>query len=367
MEIDIYLDRIRRIQEMLYQRGIAAQFVTAGSNFAYLLGVRPLGLERLILLSIPSLGTPRLIVPKLSESEFAAFALYFQISPWADGEDPLLLVRDEIKRLPKDLPLAMDHGVPAKVVLDLVRQFPSFNLSIGEEAITSLRVTKDSAESQKMLQMGAIADIAMAAAIKDCQPGQTEMDVAATIIATLLKHGAEADPPMPIVASGPNGAMPHHSTGRRKLAEGDVVVMDFGGRLNHYYSDMTRTICLGKPDPEFLRVYEVVHTAQAKALAAVRPGIPIGRLDEIARDYITQAGYGPYFTHRLGHGLGVDVHEEPYVYSGNETPLAVGMCFSIEPGVYLPGRFGVRIEDCVIVQEKEPLVLTKFTKNLIVK
>jgi Xaa-Pro dipeptidase len=161
--------------------------------------------------------------------------------------------------------------------------------------------------------------------------------------------------------------MPHHRTGHRQLAEGDAIVIDFGGRFEHYYSDMTRTIHLGPPDPEFLRVYDLVRTAHAKALAAIEPGIPLGELDAIARDHIAQAGYGPYFNHRLGHGLGTDVHEEPYLLSGNRDRLRNGMCFSIEPGVYLPGRFGVRIEDCVIVQESGPLILTHFPTDLMVK
>lgn len=367
MEAEIYLHRIHRVQEGLTERGAAAQFISAGSNFAYLFGVRPLSLERLILLSIPAQGVPRLIVPKLSEPEFSVFSSSIKLSPWADGEDPYLQVEDEIRKLPKDAPLFLDHGVSAKLVLNLVRRFPSLPLSIDEEAVSSLRIAKDADESRKMLEVGKIADLAMDVAIEACIPGVTEMDVAAAIITALLKHGAAADPPMPIVASGPNGAMPHHSTGHRKLVEGDAVVIDFGGLRNHYYSDMTRTVFLGEPDPEFLRVYEVVRTAQAKALAAIRPGVPLGELDAIARTHITQAGYGPFFTHRLGHGLGVDVHEEPYLYTGNREKLAVGMCFSVEPGVYLPGRFGVRIEDCVIVQEEGPLVLTSYTKDLVLK
>ncbi len=367
MEAEIYLKRVKRIQEGLAERGAAAQLVSAGSNFAYLLGVRPLSLERLILLSVPARGNPRLIVPKLSEPEFSAFSSSIQLSPWADGEEPQALVEEEIEKLPQDAPLLLDHGVSAKVVLGLLRRFPSLLLSLDEEVISSLRITKDTEESKRMLEVGAIADVAMAAAVDACSPGATEMDVAGAIITTLLKHGAAADPPMPIVASGPNGAMPHHSTERRRMSEGDAVVIDFGGLLNYYYSDMTRTIFLGKPNDEFLRVYEVVRTAQAKALAAIKPGVPLGELDAIARAHITQAGYGPFFTHRLGHGLGVDVHEEPYLYSGNARPLSIGMCFSVEPGVYLPARFGVRIEDCIIVQETGPLVLTRFTKDMILK
>jgi Xaa-Pro dipeptidase len=367
MEIELYLNRIRQIQETLSLLQIGAQFVAAVPNFAYLLGVRPLGLERLLLLSIPGKGTPRLIVPKMSEAEFAAFVPYLQISAWEDGEDPLLLVRQEVKQLPTNLPISLDHGVPARVVLDLLRAFPSLVVGIEENAIDSLRVTKDANEIQHLQQAGAVADIAIACAIDGCRAGKTELEIASILISTLLQQGVEPDPPMPIVASGPNGAMPHHRTGHRRLVEGDAVVIDFGGRLNHYYSDITRTIHLGPPDPEFLRVYDLVRTAHAKALAAIKPGIPAGELDTIARNHIAQAGYGPYFNHRLGHGLGVDVHEEPYLLAGNREPVRTGMCFSIEPGVYLPGRFGVRIEDCVIVQESGPLILTRFPTDLIVK
>ena len=367
MEIEIYLNRIRQIQESLSLQQIGAQFVSAVSNFAYLLGVRPLGLERLLLLSIPGKGTPSLIVPKLSEAEFAAFVPYLQISAWEDGEDPLMLVRKEVKQLPADLPISLDHGVPARVALDLLRAFPFLAVEIEENAINGLRVSKDASEIRLLQQAGAIADAAIAPAIQGCRSGRTELEIASILIASLLQQGAEPDPPMPIVASGPNGAVPHHRTGHRQLVEGDAVVIDFGGRFNHYYSDITRTIHLGPPDPEFLRVHDVVRTAHAKALAAIKPGIPLGELDIIARDHIARAGYGPYFNHRLGHGLGVDVHEEPYLLSSNREPLRTGMCFSIEPGVYLPGRFGVRIEDCVIVQDTGPLLLTWFQTDLMVK
>jgi len=367
MEPKICLERIHKIQSILTKKGVDAQFLSTGDNFAYLFGIRPLSLERLILLSIPAKGEASLIVPKLSETEFSAFSSSIQISSWSDGEDPLTLVEEQVKKLPENAQLLLDQGISAKIVLRLLQRFPFLNLTIDEEAINSLRIAKDDEESKIMLEAGAIADLAMAAAVEMCHAGVTELDIAATIITTLLKNGAEADPPMPIVASGPNGAMPHYSTGHRRIAEGDEIVIDFGGLFNQYHSDMTRTICVGKPDPEFFHVYEVVRTAQAKALAAIRPGLPMGELDSIARSHITQSGYGQFFTHRLGHGLGLNVHEEPYIYTGNRELLAVGMCFSVEPGVYLPGRFGVRIEDCVIVQEKEPLVLTKFTKELIVK
>ncbi len=367
MGIEMYLNRIHQIQERLCLQGIGAQFVSATPNFAYLLGIRPLALERLLLLSIPGKGTPRLIVPKLSEAEFAAFVPDLQISVWEDGEDPLLLVRREVKQLPTDLPISLDHGVPARVVLDLLRAFPLLAVQIEENAINGLRASKDAGEIQLLQQAGVMADAAIASAIEGCRLGRTELEIASILITSLLQQGAEPDPPMPIVASGPNGAIPHHRTGHRQLVEEDAVVIDFGGRWKHYYSDMTRTIHLGPPDPEFLRVYDLVRTAHAKALAAIKPGIPLGELDAIARDHIAQAGYGPYFTHRLGHGLGTDVHEEPYLLSSNREPLRNGMCFSIEPGVYLPGRFGVRIEDCVVVQETGPLILTQFPTDLMVK
>jgi Xaa-Pro dipeptidase len=367
MEQEVKIQKIQQVQQFLKEKGIGAQFVAAVPNFAYLLGVRPLALERLTLLSIPQTGKPRLIVPKLSAMEFEPFASFLEVHSWADGEDPLALVQEEANRLPQNQPIALDHGVSARVVLALNRQLPQLGLYVSEEAISALRSLKDAEETRLMLEIGAIADLALKEAIGVCRVGNTEMDIAATLITTLLHYGAEADPAMPIVASGPNGAEPHHSTGNRRLVRGDSVVIDFGARRNNYYSDMTRTVHIGSPDPEFLTVYEVVRAAQAKALAMVRPGVQLGKLDAAARDHITQAGYGPYFTHRLGHGLGVDVHEEPYLYSSNNEPVRVGMCFSIEPGIYLPGRFGVRIEDCVVVQENGPLVLTHFSKDLIVQ
>lgn len=367
MEQEAKIQKIQQVQRSLKEKGVGAQFVAAVPNFAYLLGVRPLVLERLMLLSIPQQGKPRLIVPKISAMDFEPFASFLEISSWVDGEDPLALVREEVNQLPQDQPIALDHGVSARVVLELNRYFPQLSLYVDEEAINVLRAIKDAEEIRLLLEMGSIADLALKEAIDVCRVGNTEMDVAAALITTLLRHGAEADPAMPIVASGPNGAEPHHLTGDRQLVRGDSVIIDFGGRRNHYHSDMTRTVHIGPPDPEFLTIYEAVRAAKARALAMVRPGVPLGKLDATARDHITQAGYGPYFTHRLGHGLGVDVHEEPFLYSGNTELVRAGMCFSIEPGIYLPGRFGVRIEDCVVAQEEGPLVLTHFSEELIVQ
>ena len=367
MTQEVYLSRIQEVQSALRELGFGAQLVGSMANLCYLTGVLPMALERLTLLILPAQGEPHLIVPRLSLPEFFPLEGLIPFLVWEDGQDPLEIVHSELKRFPGNLILALDRGVQGRVVLELARALSPHLIQVSEEALSLLRQRKDPEEVELLKKAGEIADRALAQAVEALKPGMSELEVASIIVNSIMKEGAEADPPLPIVASGPNCAIPHHHTGPRKIERGDSVVIDFGCLYRNYHSDMTRTIFVGDPDPEFLKVYEVVKEAQARALKAVRPEIPLGKLDEISREHITQAGYGPYFTHRLGHGLGLEIHEEPYLYSGNPAPAAPGMCFSVEPGIYLPGRFGVRIEDCVVVQEGEPLVLTKFPKKLIAK
>jgi D-alanyl-D-alanine dipeptidase len=178
--------------------------------------------------------------------------------------------------------------------------------------------------------------------------GRTELDVAADLARLLREHGHESVD-FTLVGSGPNGANPHHDAGERVIAHGDTVVLDFGGFVDGYGSDTTRTVHVGEPTDEHLRVYEVVRAAQDAAVAAVRPGVACQDVDRAARAHIEAAGYGHLFTHRTGHGIGVATHEPPYIAEGETQPLEPGMCFSVEPGIYVPGEFGVRIEDIVAV------------------
>jgi Xaa-Pro dipeptidase len=364
MDLKIYEETISKVQSYLEEKGLGLQFVCSLDNLVYLTGVRPLALERLTLLSIPQERKPHLIVPKLSEQEFSHLSGLADLLIWEDGQDPLILVREELGRLPSGLPLAMDRGVPGYLILDLAKKLPLDLILFDEDSVKRLRQIKTQEEIKLLQESGAVADEVLKSVLEFVRPGMSELEVASFMITEIMKRGAVADPSIPIVASGPNSAVPHHQTGPRRFQLGDPLLIDFGCVLKGYHSDVTRTFFLGLPSEEFRKVYEIVKQAQAKALSAIRPGILLGSLDEIARNHISESGYDQYFIHRLGHGLGMEIHEEPYVYSGNPTLAEAGMCFSVEPGIYLPGRFGVRIEDCVVVQEREPLLLTHFPKEL---
>jgi Xaa-Pro dipeptidase len=365
MNLTLFEERIGKVQANLKKQGIGIQFICSLDNLAYLSGVRPLALERLTLLSLPQEGKPHLILPKLSEQEFLHLSSLFDLLAWEDGQDPVALVQDELKRLSPGLPLAADRGTPGYLILALAKSLPLDLILLNEDSIKGLRQIKSREEVELLKASGAIVDEVLKEVRKFAKPGMSELEVASFMITEIMKRGAVADPSIPIVASGPHSAVPHHQTSSRQLQVGEPLLIDFGCVFKGYYSDVTRTFFLGEPSEEFQRVYQIVKEAQAKALSLIRPGIPLGSLDEAAREHIKNSGYGEYFIHRLGHGLGMEIHEEPYIYSGNSTPAEAGMCFSVEPGIYLPGRFGVRIEDCVVVEKEGPLLLTHFPKELI--
>jgi D-alanyl-D-alanine dipeptidase len=214
------------------------------------------------------------------------------------------------------------------------------------DALPTLRAVKDDEELERMAAAGAAADAAFEEIATSRFSGRTEAEIAAELARLLLAHGHERAE-FTIVASGPNGANPHHEESDRVVEEGDMVVMDFGGMKDGYGSDTTRTVHVGEPTEEEAEVYEVVRRAQQAGFEAVRPGAACQDVDRAARGVIAEAGYGEQFIHRTGHGIGLTVHEPPYIIEGETRPIEPGMCFSIEPGIYLPGRFGVRIEDIV--------------------
>jgi Xaa-Pro aminopeptidase len=226
-----------------------------------------------------------------------------------------------------------------------------------------LRAVKDPAELERLTRAGAGADAAYEEILAVRFAGRAETEVAADLAALLRKHGhSQVD--FTIVGSGPNGANPHHGAGERVIAEGDTVVLDFGGLRDGYGSDTTRTVHVGPADDEVRTVHDIVRRAQQAAFEAVRPGVTCQEIDRVARQVITEAGYGEYFVHRVGHGIGVTTHEPPYLVEGETRPLVPGMCFSIEPGIYLPGRFGVRIEDIVTVTEDGGRRLNNTSREL---
>jgi len=243
---------------------------------------------------------------------------------------------------------------------------PQAQIVSGEAAVAELRMHKDQSEIEHMRKAAQIAQAALQAALPTIKPGVTERQIATELLLQLLKHGSQSKIPFsPIVSGGPNSANPHASPTDRPLEIGDLLVIDWGANVKGYFSDITRTFAIGQVDSELKRIAEIVKKANAAGHATAKPGTPAGEVDNATRAVINEAGYGEYFTHRTGHGLGLEGHEEPYIRADNLLPLEVGMSFTIEPGIYLPGRGGVRIEDDVVVTTDGIESLSDLPRELI--
>ncbi|MCG3754579.1 MULTISPECIES: Xaa-Pro peptidase family protein [Amycolatopsis] len=329
-----------------------ALLVAPGSDLRYLLGQAGGSFERLTTLVVPADGTPALVVPKLEAPGYAGVPtddLGVDVLTWVDGDDPYRLVAD---RLGKPGRIAVSDFTPALHVLALRAAFGDAEQTLAGPIVRELRMRKDAAEIDALRKAGAAIDRVHARMGEWLRAGRTEAEVGADITAAIVEEGhTHAD--FVIVGSGPNGASPHHDVSERVIERGDVVVIDIGGPVPEgYNSDSTRTYSIGEPrDADVAETYAVLQRAQQAAVDAVRPGATAESIDQAARDVIDAAGFGEYFIHRTGHGIGLDVHEEPYIIKGNALPLEAGMAFSVEPGIYQPGRWGARIEDIVLVTD----------------
>ncbi|MEU0531374.1 M24 family metallopeptidase [Amycolatopsis tolypomycina] len=344
--------RLDRARAAAAAAGTDALLIAPGSDLRYLLGQAGGSFERLTTLVVPAEGTPALVVPKLEAPGYADVPtddLGVELLTWVDGDDPYKLVAD---RLGKPGRVAVSDFTPALHVLALRAALGTAEQTLAGPVVRELRMRKDAAEIASLREAGAAIDRVHARVHEWLRPGRTEAEVGADIAAAIVEEGhVQAD--FVIVGSGPNGASPHHDVSERVIEKGDVVVVDIGGPLPAgYNSDSTRTYAVGTPrDADVAETYAVLQRAQAAAVAAVKPGVTAEAVDAAARDVIAEAGFGEYFIHRTGHGIGLDVHEEPYIIAGNALPLEPGMAFSVEPGIYQPGRWGARIEDIVIVTE----------------
>ncbi|MEV6900509.1 Xaa-Pro peptidase family protein [Amycolatopsis sp. NPDC051372] len=329
-----------------------ALLIAPGSDLRYLLGQAGGSFERLTTLVVPADGVPALVVPKLEAPGYAdvpTAELGVEVLTWVDGDDAYRLVAD---RLGKARRVAVSDFTPALHVLALRTALGDAEQILAGPVVRELRMRKDAAEIAALRAAGAAIDRVHARVGEWLRAGRTEAEVGADIAAAIVEEGhTVAD--FVIVGSGPNGASPHHDVSDRVIERGDVVVVDIGGPLPEgYNSDSTRTYAVGEPrDADVAPTYAVLQQAQQAAVDAVRPGATAESIDAAARDVIDAAGFGEFFIHRTGHGIGLDVHEEPYIIAGNTLPLEPGMAFSVEPGIYQPGRWGARIEDIVVVTE----------------
>jgi Xaa-Pro aminopeptidase len=347
---DLYpADRIARAHKATADAGLDALLLTPGADLRYLTGYDAHAQERLTCLVLPAAGPPTLVVPELEKpAAEAAVApdLGLPIVAWPEGGDPYAVVRGLLGTAPARVGLA--NRMWAEQALAFRDAMPGAELALAGEVLRGLRVVKSAAEVEALREAAHAIDRVHARMGEWLRAGRTEAEVGRDIADAILAEGHVAVS-FVIVASGPNGASPHHAVSDRVIEAGDPVVVDIGGvTAAGYGSDETRTYAIGEPPAEFRAYYEVLRAAQEAGVAAVRPGVTAHEVDAACRDAITAAGYGEYFIHRTGHGIGLDGHEEPWIIAGNDEPLRTGMAFSVEPGIYLPGRHGARIEDIVV-------------------
>jgi Xaa-Pro aminopeptidase len=378
---EVYAQRLDAAAAGAAQAGLAGLIITPGYDMRYLIGSRAETFERLTALVVPASGgqersdsgigigsatvvLPRLELAALKESAVAELGL--NIADWVDGEDPYSLVADALGGHARvAVRVAVTDSMPALHLLPLAHRLGGTPV-LATPVLAALRMVKDPAEIEALRRAGAAIDRVHARVPEFLKPGRTEAQVAADITEAIVAEG-HSQAAFVIVGSGPHGADPHHECSDRELQRGDIVVVDIGGPVEPgYNSDCTRTYSLGAPPVDVADQYAVLQRAQAAAVAAVRPGITAEQVDAAARDLLAEAGLAEYFVHRTGHGIGLSVHEEPYIVAGNEQILTEGMAFSVEPGIYLPGRWGARIEDIVIVTATGALPVNNRPHDLIV-
>ncbi len=357
-------ERLARLQERLRTAGVDLAAVGSTANLRYLLGFAPHADERLCLLLVGTAAV-RMVVPSLNQQEIAAHT-DVPLVGWPDVEGPSAALRRALGELPAPRVLAVDGAMRADFLMPLQAAVQPERTVGVESLVAPLRQIKTAEEIDALARAAAQADRAMQAAVDACRVGATEAQVAWAAEAAFRQDGAEMVD-FTIVGSGPGGAFPHHHSTNRQLQKDEAIVIDIGATLDDYKSDITRMVYLGTPPPEFTRAYAAVLDANQHGIAAVRPGVTAEQVDQATRAALESAGYGEYFTHRTGHGIGLEGHEPPWIMAGNAVKLETGMTFSIEPGAYFVGRYGIRIEDIVAVTPSGARVLTGFDHALVVK
>ncbi|MGH9265677.1 MAG: M24 family metallopeptidase [Acidimicrobiales bacterium] len=357
--------RIQAVRQRMRRLGVDNVLLSLGADLPWLTGYRAMPLERLTMLVLPLDNAPVLVVPHLEAARVEHQPELFSLRPWAETEDPVAIVTGLVGRTRQRI--AVSDRTWAGFLLSLQENLARAMWLPASKVIAPLRAIKDDDEIAALRRAASAADRVATALVSGQVPliGRSEADVSRELGERLLEEGHQSVN-FAIVGSGPNSASPHNDPGPRIIGAGEAVVCDFGGTMEGYCSDITRTIFTGDPPTEFRDLYAVLAGAQAAAVDAARVGTPCQDVDGVARDLISDAGYGPHFIHRTGHGIGLEEHEDPYLVSGNREPLAPGHAFSIEPGIYLSGRWGARIEDIVVATEAGPEPLNRADHALAV-
>lgn len=361
--------RQKKLGDTIQDANLSALVLNPGPSLTYFTGLNFHLSERPVLVFLLPDQSPIIVLPELEKAKIKN--LPYPISAYPYGEDPATWI-DAFKEAARKANLSSAQvGVETRGLRFLELQLleaalPQASFSPGDDVIASLRMYKDDREVTYMQHAVDIAQNALEATLPYIKAGRTEAEISAELSMQLMRHGSNPGLPFfPIVSGGPNSANPHAAPSDRPLVPGDLLVIDYGANVNGYYSDITRTFAIGDVEPECQKVAEIVLEANKAGRAAVRPGVTAAGVDEAARLVIETAGYGEFFIHRTGHGLGLEVHEEPYIRGDNKWILQPGLVFTVEPGIYLPNRFGVRIEDNVVVTSDGVKCLTSLPRELV--
>lgn len=361
----MFQERIQKLHDFLTKQGLDAVLITSPKHVYYLTGFFTDPHERFLGLIIPASGEPSLIVPALDREAAAAASSVPNIFTHTDTQNPYDVLKQTLPANLKQLGIEKSHMT--------VDRYEAVSEAVGasryvdvEEPLREMRLIKSADEVDRMKHAMRLVEDSLRETLKKVKPGVTEMELVAELEYQMKRLGAEGPSFTSMVLAGENSALPHGKPGTRQVQEGEVLLFDIGVEANGYVSDITRTFAVGEISEQLREIYETVLAANEAAIAQVRPGVTFAHLDKTARDVIAAKGYGEYFMHRLGHGLGMDVHEYPSVHGENQEKLRAGMVFTIEPGIYVPGVGGVRIEDDVLVTETGVEVLTQFPKQLTV-
>lgn len=363
----IFAERINKLKKLGRKAGINAFLITTKENMRYFTGLSVLSIERFAATIVPvENGNPIIIVPKLEEEKAKTQTALKDIRSYSDSENPAILLKKVVKELKLEKAVfGVEATLPFKFYKMLMDVSPKIQAKDTSAFFSQLRSIKSDEELQLIRRAADIVAAGIRAGIESIKPGVSELAISSKIEQTIKEQGGEYVP-FCIVLSGENTALPHGETSRRKVSVKDVVLMDVGAVYNGYYADLTRTVFVGEATTKQRKIYEIVAKAQENAIQTVKPNVRAEEIDYAARKIIEDAGYGEYFTHRTGHGLGLEVHEEPYIVHGNKTLLKPGMTFTVEPGIYLPGKFGVRIEDDIAVTEKSRKILSTLEKEIMI-
>jgi Xaa-Pro aminopeptidase len=359
----VYRDRLDRVRKNMAEQAIDVLLLSVGHDLPYLTGYHAMPLERLTMLVVPRDGEATLVVPELEAPRVVEQPGVFTVSPWPESADPVEIVA----RLSAGAgAIGVGDQMWARFLVELLPHLPGVAYRRAVDVIGPLRMVKDDAEVAALRVAGEAADRVAAQLQGGEVPlvGRTEAQVSADIGARLIAEGHDKVN-FAIVAVGANAASPHHHASTRVIEAGEIVLCDFGGTMNGYCSDTTRCMFTGKPTAEIAEAYDVLHAAQAAGITAATVGTPCEDVDRAARDVIADAGYGDYFIHRTGHGIGLEEHEDPYIVAGNTETLVAGHAFSVEPGIYIAGRWGMRLEDIVVAADAGPQPLNASDHSLV--